>query len=279
MADFVICPRCRRQNPADAVFCNRCGVRLLNAGVYYRNREPSSSVGLGQLLLGLAVLVLAGLVLGGGAILLLSNTPRATPTHIAGGPTGSIPPTSSGTSPSPSPAPTPTQLVTFPSSLPPTLAPTPTPTPSPVPTLPPTPTPEPTPAPTPVDCAVASTGLNVKELVLGYGNPTSRGPIGKVWCIRDVTFHPFFNPGATTGYGTAKLLRGTKVVAQYTCTTALCGDGLFSYVPPKRINAGSTLSYRFACLDSPDTVGIDDCTDAIADGMIITIHYEAIAGP
>lgn len=277
MADFVICPRCRRQNPADAVFCNRCGVRLLNAGVYYRNRETSSSVGMGQLLLGLGVLVLAGLVLGGGAILLLGTTPRPTATHVAGGPTGSIAPTSSTASPSPTAAPTPTLLVTlpptFPSTLPPTLPPTP------VPTLPPTPTPEPTPAPTPVDCAVASTGLDVKELVLGYGNPTSRGPIGKVWCIHDVTFHPVFDPGVSSGYGTATLLRGSKVVAQYTCTIFSCGDGPFSYVPPKRINAGSTLIYQFTCQDSLETPVDNDCADAIPDGMTITIHYEAIAGP
>jgi hypothetical protein len=275
VADFVICPRCRRQNPADAVFCNRCGVRLLSSGVYYRNRDTSSSVGMGQMLLGLGVLVLAGLVIGGGAILLLGNTPRPTPTHVAGGPTGSIGPTSSTVSPSPGP--TPTLLVTssptFPSSFP-----LPTPTPSPEPTVPPTPTPEPTPAPTPVDCAVASTGLDVKELVLGYGNPTSRGPIAKVWCIRDVTFHPAFNPGVSTGYGTAKLMRGTKLFAPYTCTTASCGDGLFTFMPPKRINAGVTLSYQFTCQDSSDTVE-DDCTDALADGMTITIHYEAIAGP
>ena len=277
MADFVICPRCRRQNPADAVFCNRCGVRLLNAGVYYRNRETSSSVGLGQLLLGLGVLVLAGLVLGGGAILLLGSTPRPTPTYVAGipTPTGSVQPTFPTPSPSPTAAPTPTLLVTFPPTFPSTLPPTPTP--SPVPTAPPTPTPEPTAAPTPVDCAVASTGADIKELVLSAANP-SRGPIGKVWCIRDVTFHPAFNPGVSTGYGTAKLLRGSKVIEQYTCTTASCGDGPFTYVPPQRIKVGSTLSYQFTCLDSSDTAE-NDCDDAIADGMTITIHYEAIAGP
>ena len=278
MADFVICPRCRRQNPADAVFCNRCGVRLLNAGVYYRNRESSRSVGLGQLLLGLGVLVLAGLVLGGGAILLLGSTPRPTPTYVAGipTPTGSVQPTFPTPSPSPTAAPTPTLLVTFPPTFPSTLPPTPTA--SPVPTAPPTPTPEPTPAPTPVDCAVASTGTDVKTLVLGYGNPTSRGPLGKVWCIRDVTIHPVFNPGVSTGYGIAELRRGAKVIEDYTCTSASCGDGFSAYATPKRINAGSILSYHFTCQDGTDTPE-DDCADAIDDGMTITIHYEAIAGP
>jgi hypothetical protein len=274
VADFVICPRCRRQNPADAVFCNRCGVRLLSSGVFYRNRPDSSSTGMGQLLLGLGVLILAGLVLGGGAIIFLAGSPRATPSHAAIVPTPTLPtftPTMPTPTPMPTLPPTPTLIPTF---LP-TISPSPTPTPSPMPTA----TPEPTPPPTPIDCAVASTGLDVKELVLGYGNKTSKGPIGKVWCIRDVTFHPVFDPGVTTGYGTAKLMRGNKLFAPYTCTTATCGDGPFMFTPPMRINVGTTLSYQFTCQDSADTPDVDDCTDGIADGMTITIHYEAIAGP
>lgn len=232
------------------------------------------------MLLGLGVLVLAGLVLGGGAILLLGSTPRPTPTQIAGLPSDSLLPTFA--TPSPSPAPTPTLLTTpspsFPPSFPPTLPSTTTP--SPVPTVPPTPSPEPTAAPTPVDCAVASTGTNIKELVLDSAHPV-RNPIGKVWCIRDVTFHPAFNPApdASTGYGTAKLLRNNKLFAPYTCMAANCGDGLFNFVPPKRINAGSTLVYQFTCQDSLETPSVNDCEDEIADGMTITIHYEAIAGP
>ena len=134
----------------------------------------------------------------------------------------------------------------------------------------------PTPEPTPVDCAVASTGAAVHELVLGYGNKTSKGPIGKVWCIRDVTFHPVFDPGVTTGYGTAKLMRGDKLFdsAQYTCTTSSCGDAPFTYSPPRRVAVGSTLSYQFTCQDSADTIE-DDCADAVDDGMTIVIHYEA----
>lgn len=251
-------------------------MRLLNSGVFYRNRPENGSGGMSQLLLGLGVLVLAGLVLGGGAILLLGNTPRPTPTHIAGLPSDSLLPTFP--TPSPSPTPTPTLLVTFPPTFPLSFPPTVPPTPSPEPTLPPTPTPRPTSAPTPVDCAVASTGLDVKELVLGYGHNKTRGPIAKVWCIRDITFHPVFDPGVTTGYGTAKLMRGSKLLAPYTCTTASCGDGPFMFVPPMRIKAGTTLSYKFTCENSSDTIE-DDCADTIADGMTITIHYEAIAGP
>lgn len=249
-------------------------MRLLSSGVTYRNRPENGSSGIGQLVLGLGVLILAGLVLGGGAILLLGSAPRPTPTHVAGLPSGSLLPTLS--TPFPSSVATPTLLVTFPATFPSSLPPTPTP--SLAPTLSPTPTPQPTPAPTPVDCAVASIGLDVKELVLGYGHDTARGPIGKVWCIRDITFHPAFNPGVSTGYGTAKLMRGTKLLAPYTCTTSSCGDGPFAFSPPMRIKIGTTLSYQFTCQDSTDTLE-DDCTDAYADGMTITIHYEAIDGP
>ena len=273
MADFLICPRCRRQNPADAIFCNRCGVRLLSAGVSYRNRGASNAVGMGQIALGLGVLILAGLVLGGGAVVFLGGQ-RPTPSRLAVLPSTTGLPTF--VQPTATPAPSPTFVL-------PTLIPTPAPSatvaPTIAPTTQPTATPEPVPEATPVDCAVASTGSNVRTLVLGYGNSTSRGPIGKVWCIRDVTFHPVFNPGTTTGYGTARLMRGNKEIESYTCTTSTCGDGTFSYVPPKRVPVGSTLSYQFTCQDSDDTIGIDDCADTIDDGMTIIIHYEAFASP
>jgi hypothetical protein len=269
VADFVICPRCRRQNPADAVFCNRCGVRLLSSGVFYRNRADTSSTGMGQLLAGLGVLILAGLVLGGGAIVLLGSGPQPTPTSAANVPTPTLP----GATPA-TPAPTPPPTPTLSPSLPPTLAPSASPPPSPTPS----PTPLPTPSPTPVDCAVASTGLNVKELVLGYGNATSRGPIGKVWCVRDVTIHPVFEPGVATGYGTAKLMRNGKLLAPYSCATSSCGDAPFTFVPPMLLRVGTTLSYQFTCQDSPDTPS-DDCSDAFGDGMTITIHYEVFDSP
>jgi hypothetical protein len=275
VADFLICPRCRRQNPADAIFCNRCGVRLLSAGVSYRNRSPSGAVGMGQILLGLAVLILAGLVLGGGAVVFLGGQ-RPTPSRISVLPS----PTVSGLPTFVQPTATALLSPTF--GLPtliPTVAPSATATLA--PTVPPTATPVPTPEPTPIDCAVASTGTNVKEVVLGYGNPTTRGPIGKVWCIRDVTIHPVFNPGVTTGYGTARLLRGNKLFgnAEYTCTTASCGDGFFNYVPPRRVAVGSTLRYAFTCQNSEETIGVDDCADPIDDGMTIIIHYEAFDAP
>jgi hypothetical protein len=257
-------------------------VRLLTTGVYYNRRDSGSGASLGQLLLGLGVLVLAGLVLGGGAIVLLSNRPGATPTHIAAGPTPTAQASSSSPTPTATPLPTETALFSLPPT--PTLiatgSPTAAPTITPQPTALPTATPVPTPAPTPVDCAVASQGTDVRELVLGIGNTASRGPIVHPWCIRDITIHPAFNPGTSTGYGTATLFRGTKKFddATYTCTTFTCGDGPFTYVPPRLLAPGSTLRYQFQCQNSTDTVE-DDCADSIPDGMTITIHFEVIEGP
>lgn len=280
MADFLICPRCRRQNPADAIFCNRCGVRLLSAGVSYRNRSSGSAVGMSQIVLGLGVLILAGLVLGGGAVVLLGGQ-RPTPSRISGLPSTS--PSNMPTFVQPTATAVPSSTFILPTLIPtvaPSGAPTTAPGSTPGPTVPPTASPVPTPAPTPIDCAVASTGADVKTAVLGYKNKTMRGPLGKVWCIRDVTFHPVFDPGLTTGYGTAKLLRGDKIFAgaEYSCGTSSCGEGPFTYVPPRRVNVGQTLSYQFTCQDSADTIE-DDCADTIDDGMTIIISYEAFEAP
>lgn len=281
MADFLICPRCRRQNAADAIFCNRCGVRLLSAGVSYRNRSSGSAVGMGQIVLGLGVLILAGLVLGGGTVVLLGGQ-RPTPSRISGLPSTSPSGLPTFVQPTATAIPSPTFVLP---TLIPTVAPSALPTASPGPTLgptaPPTASPVPTPAPTPVDCAVASTGTAVKELVLGYGNKATRGPLGKVWCIRDVTIHPVFTAGTTTGYGTARLMRGDKLFdnAEYTCATSSCGDAPFTYSPPRRVAVGSTLRYEFTCQNSAETPIEDDCADTIDDGMTIIIHYEAFDAP
>lgn len=245
-------------------------MRLLSTGVYYRNRDESSAVGVPQLLLGLAVLILAGLVLGGGAIVLLGNTsPRATPTDIAVGPTAT-PLSSSGPSPSalssPTLQPTPTLIST---GSPPVL-PTFTPTPSPAPT----PTPEPTPAPTPVDCAVASQGANVKHFQLGLGHAATKD-LFKTWCIRHVTIDQWVQ------WGTAKLFDKNQLVYQATCLPDGCSTGSWDYVPPYQADQGRTLRYVFVCYDNPATIGegFNECSDAIQEGAVITIDYEAFAAP
>ena len=271
MADFVICPRCRRQNPADSIFCNRCGVRLLSSGVYYRNRETSSAVGVPQLLLGLAVLILAGLVIGGGAIVLLGNSrPRPTPTNIAVVPTGT-PLTTSGPTASvavsPTLPPTPTLIATGS----PTFLPTFTPSPSPAPT----PTPVPTPAPTPVDCSVASQGANVKHFQLGLGHATTK-PLPKTWCIRHVTIDQWVQ------WGTAKLFNKNQLVYEATCRPEGCPTGSMDFVPPYQANQDRTLRYVFDCYDDPLTGPdplLNECTDATQEGAVITIDYEAFAAP
>ena len=248
-------------------------MRLLSTGVYYRNRDAGSPVGVPQLLLGLAVLVLAGLVLGGGAIVLLGNSrPRATPTSVAVLPTGTPVLTASGPTPSaafsPTLPPTPTLL----STGSPTFAlPTITPTPSPAPT----PTPVPTPAPTPVDCAVASQGTAVKHIQLGLGKPSSK-LTAKVWCIRHVTIDQWVQ------YGTAKLMNRNQLVFQATCLPADCPTGSMDFIPPRKVDRGRVLRYVFECYDDPATLaelGFNECTDSTQEGAVITIDYEAFAGP
>jgi hypothetical protein len=245
-------------------------VRLLSEGVYYRNRDASSAVGVPQLLLGLAVLVLAGLVLGGGAIVLLGNSnPRATPTNVAVVPTGT--PLLTGSAPTPSAAFTPTlaptpTLISTGSPVLPTLTPTPSPA------L--TPTPVPTPAPTPVDCVVASQGTNVKHFQLGLGHGATK-VLPKTWCIRHVTIDQWVQ------WGTARLMRNNQLVYEATCHPGDCPAGSFDFAPPYQANQGRTLRYVFECYDDPLTVGegLNECEDATPEGAVITIDYEAFAAP
>jgi hypothetical protein len=241
-------------------------VRLLSTGVYYRNRDESSAVGVPQLLLGLAVLILAGLVLGGGAIWLLGNSrPGATPTGIAVLPTDTPLTTSVPTPSASSPTlpPTPTLIAT--DTIPPTLMPTPSPAP--------TPTPEPTPAPTPVDCAVASLGTAVKHFQLGLGHATAK-PLTKTWCIRHVTIDQWVQ------WGTAKLFNKNQLVYQTTCLPGNCPTGAMDFVPPYQANEGRTLRYEFSCYEDPLTPDpFFECSDATQEGAVITIDYEAFAAP
>lgn len=222
-----------------------------------------------QLLLGLGVLVLAGLVLGGGAIVLLgSSGPRATPTNIAAGPTGTPLLTSSAPPPS--------------ASLPPTLAPTPTlistgspilPTFTPSPSPAPTPTPVPTPAPTPVDCALASQGAAVKQFQLGLGHAATKA-LAKVWCIRTVTIDQWVQ------WGTAQLFNKNQLVYQATCLPDSCPPASQPFVPPNQVNQGRTLRYVFTCFDDTSiTSPENECADATPDGAVITIDYELFAAP
>lgn len=246
-------------------------MRLLNAGVYYRNREAASTVGVPQLLLGLAVLILAGLVLGGGAIMLLGNSrPRATPTQVAVVPTDtpliSSEPTQSVVV-SPTLPPTPTLVATGTPSILPTFTPTPSPAP--------TPAPEPTPAPTPVDCSVASQGTDVKHFQLGLGHAAAK-PLGKTWCIRHVTIDQWVQ------WGTAKLFNKNQLVYEATCRPEGCPTGSMDFMPPYQANQGRTLRYVFECYDDPATTPpelLNECSDATQEGAVITIDYEAFAAP
>ena len=244
------------------MFCNRCGVRLLSGGVTYRDRGSSSTVGMAQLLLGLGVLILAGLVLGGGAIILLGS-PRATPTHVAAGPT----PTGESTS-------TPPTATLF--TLPPTPTLLATATPTPLPTLIPSPTPLPTPSPTPeatpVDCAIASQGTNVRNYQMGLGYTTAK-VLPKTWCIRHVTIDQW------AGLGKVRLLDENQEVFSVTCLASPCAPAEKDFVPPYQVAAGRTLIYKYKCYDDPATLDVNECADPTPDGAVITISYEAFEGP
>ena len=133
--------------------------------------------------------------------------------------------------------------------------------------------PEPTPTSTPVDCAVASQAADVKQVQLGLGYPTQKGPLAKVWCIRHVLISSF------SGWGTTKLMVKDQIVYQTPCLPGACADASDDFLPPYQVDKGKTLRYLFTCFDDPSTTDIDECADATPDGATITIDYEAIVGP
>ncbi len=272
------CPSCDRLNPPDALFCNRCGARLRKGGVTYRNRQQTQPWRVGQAVLAFSLLLLAGAVVVVGAMVLVkSGQPGATPTSAAAASSSpSLPPFVQPTptvlpSPSPPPSPTPPFVLPTPSVSPslPIESPSPSAGPTPTPTAAPTPTPE----ATPVDCAVQP-GTNIKTIFLGIGNPESRGPLPKTWCVRSVTIRH------VSGFGTARLLRDGRLLFEASCAApGACPDSVNEFSPPRRVRLGSTLIYGFVCADDPATIEVDECTDATPDGATIQIDYEPIAGP
>ena len=121
---------------------------------------------------------------------------------------------------------------------------------------------------------MAAAGANVKTLILGLGNATTRGPLPKVWCLHMVTISP------VSGWGTARLLRANHVIAEASCLPGACEPSYVAqFAPPERVRAGATLRYEFVCYDDPLTIDISECADATADGATISINYEAFAGP
>jgi hypothetical protein len=241
--------------------------------------------------------LLAGLLFAGGALALFLSAPAgptATPTFVANASPVSSLPIFIQPTPTPSPTPVPTPFPSgspldtpfaSPSGLietpPPSfIVPTPTPSVLPTPTRtpkPPTPTPSATPtvrpSPTPFDCAAAP-GTDMKETVLGYGNPTSKGPLSRTWCVSRITISPW------VGYGTTRLLRDGNQVVAFTCAPQTAcqpqvTQDLTVYVPPRRVKEGSTLTYVFECIDDT-TVDGNQCTDDVEDGATIKIDYEAV---
>ncbi len=280
------CPRCGRHNPEDALFCLRCGQRLggRHSGVTYRHRQPGGGLGFGQTMLALLVVLLAGLVLAGGAFLVLfAGRPPLTPTQAGVGPTPTVSdlptfvqPTSSPSAstplvtpsllPSPSASPSGSFFLPSPSPTSPLETPQPTPQPTPRPT--PRPTPQPTPQPTPADCSAASGDL--RETVVGIGNSFTRGPISRVWCIVRVEFN------AISGIGIAHLYRDNREIERSTCFAETgCAPAARDFDPARRVRDGATLRYEFTDCDDPITLE-NECDGA---GATIVIFYRTIGAP
>lgn len=289
------CPNCGRSNPADNVYCSKCGLRLPNAaargaGITYRRTEQTEPRGGGgQGMLAFGAVLLAGLLFAVGAItLLVSAPPAASPTAVANASVENSLPIFVQPTPTPTVPPSPTPVPSFsasPSLLPsglesPTpIVPTPTPTtsqatptPTPTPTRTPTAPPSPTPTLAPANCAQAD-GSNMRTIFLGFGNDESR-IVPRAWCIRTVTIRPFLE------FGKSRLLVDGRRLAAYTCSPGTCQlENRQDYSPPRLVTEGSTLQYRFTCADNPFTPEVDECNDGLEGGATIQIDYEPLPGP
>ncbi len=299
------CPNCGTRNAKDAAYCAKCGFRLptaagRGAGIAYRRADVAEPAGGGgQGLLAFGAVLLAGLLFAVGAVALLTGGgPAPTGTRVAGvdDPSSSLPPF---VQPTPDATPTPTLEITpiptspFQTPTPlttpgietPLVTPTPittvapgTPTPTPTATpvrTPRPPTPTPTATPAAIDCANVTGDVQTK--FLGFGNASTFGPIGRSWCIQDVTFHPFIesdpNNSATGEPGRTRLFVNTRRIASDTCEASDCNDETITIPPARKLAiAGSTLRYDFQCMDNTNTPD-DECTDADQGGSVIEIHY------
>jgi hypothetical protein len=114
-------------------------------------------------------------------------------------------------------------------------------------------------------------------VTIGYGNPTSRGPIQRAWCIQEATFRPFMDGGTDTPStgepGRTRLFVNSTRIASDTCSAQECGDETINIGPARQLApAGSTIRYDFRCINNPGTPE-DECTDAFPGGSTIEIRY------
>ena len=121
----------------------------------------------------------------------------------------------------------------------------------------------------------------VQTKFLGFGNPTTFGPIQRNWCIQEVTFHPFIqsdpeNP-STGEPGRTRLFVNSRRIASDTCSAEECGDETITIGPARKLAVvGSTLRYDFTCQDNPNTIDVNECEDADQGGSVIEIRYIVI---
>ena len=117
---------------------------------------------------------------------------------------------------------------------------------------------------------------------LGFGNPSTFGPIQRNWCIQQVTFHPFIesdpNNTATGEPGRTRLFVNSQRIASDTCSAQECNDETINVGPARQLApVGSTLRYDFRCIDNTGTPE-DECNDADQGGSVIEIRYILIRG-
>jgi len=114
----------------------------------------------------------------------------------------------------------------------------------------------------------------MKTFFLGFGNDESRGPIPRDWCIHRITIRPFQE------FGKTRLVDDGRRIAAYTCSPGSCQlQDQQTYAPPRVVEEGSTLAYRFDCADNPFTPEVDECNDGLEGGATIQIDYEPLPGP
>jgi hypothetical protein len=75
------------------------------------------------------------------------------------------------------------------------------------------------------------------------------------------------------------LLANDRRVAVYRCEPGTCQvEYVKNFSPPRLVPEGSTLTYRFTCMDNPETIEVDECNDGIEGGATIQIDYEPVPG-
>jgi hypothetical protein len=123
---------------------------------------------------------------------------------------------------------------------------------------------------------VASSGADLTSRVIGFGNPTARGPqADRGWCLHRAVFR--IVDGST--FGVIRLFRNNRELAALNCTSVCPEPVGFNFDPPERVRDNQTLRYVFDCVGDPSTPETDECNDGTPDGGTIELLFEALPAP